>query len=335
MSEKSKDVVKRRMLTLLKMFYERTDEDNPMTSDEIIEYLKENEVPANKKTLRSDIALLEDAGIDIVTVSSKPNRYFWGDRTFEMPELKLLIDAVSSSRFITQKKSRELGKKLAGLASRYQQRDLQRNVYATNRVKAGNENIYYSMDKINTAINQHRKIAFRYTEYTAEKEIVYRNNGEIYVVSPFALFWNEDFYYLIGWSDKRSKVTTFRVDRMATPEVLAEIAVEQPDDFHLEDYSRAIFEMYSGETVTVEIECRNDLMKYVIDRFGESVQTRASGVDKFIVTVNVDLSPNFYAWVLRFGRDMRILSPERAADEMRQMLTEAMEGYAETGGNRQ
>lgn len=325
MSEYNKDIVKRRILVLLKMFYRLTDEEHPMTSFEIVDYLKDHGVPANKKTLRSDIALMVEAGLDIVTVASKPNLYFWGDRGFEIPELKLLIDAVSSSRFITQKKSRQLGKKLSTLASKNQQKELKRHVYATNRAKSPNENIYYSMDTINRAINSRKKIAFRYTEYTATKEMVLRNKGEVYELSPYALFWNEDFYYMVGWSDKHENVSVFRVDRLHEPHILKEKAVKKPDDFNLDDYSRQIFEMYDGETVEVKLGCKNYMMKYVIDRFGEDIDTKVVSKEYFEVTVDVALSPNFYAWVFKFGGDMRILSPTKAVEELKDMLHKLLE----------
>lgn len=325
MANENKDIVKRRILVLLRMFYELTDEDHPMSTDQIIEFLQDHGVGSNKKTLRSDIALLEDEGLDIVTITSKPNRYFWGDRGFELPELKLLIDAVSSSRFITQKKSTELVGKLSALASEPQRQELKRNVYATERVKSANERIYYTVDTINNAINQERQISFQYTEYTADKKVVLRNDGEVYVLSPYALFWNEDFYYVIGWSDKHENVSAFRVDRMHRPMILEEPAVPRPEDFRLEDYSRRIFEMYDGEAVTVRLECKDYLMKYVVDRFGEDVKVRPSQKGRFIVTADVQLSPNFYAWIFRFGGDMRIVSPDHARREMVGMLQSMLE----------
>lgn len=319
MASENKDVVKRRVLVLLQYLYEQTDEDHQITSDDLVSYLKDQGVPANKKTLKNDLDLMVDAGFDIVTVASKPNRYFWGNRTFEMPELKLLIDAVSSSRFITQKKSRQLGRKLSELASVNQKKELRRHVYATNRVKSNNEFIYYTMDTINEAINKHRQIAFQYTEFDGDKNKVLRNSGEIYELSPYALFWNEDFYYVVGWSNKHENVSVFRVDRLHKPTIMKAKAAKRPDDFDLDDYSKQIFEMYAGEEVKVRLECRNDLMKYIIDRFGEDVETKRSGEDYFIATVKVSLSPTFYGWVFQFGGGMRILSPKKAVNKIIEM----------------
>lgn len=319
MASANKDIVKRRILTLLQYLYEQTDEDHQITSDDLIEYLKEQGVPANKKTLKNDLDLITDAGLDIVTVASKPNRYFWGTRKFEMPELKLLIDAVSSSRFITEKKSRQLGQKLSELASVNQKKELRRHVYATNRIKTGNEHIYYIVDTINRAINDHKRISFKYIDYDGNKNQILRNEGEVYELSPYALFWNEDFYYVVGWSDKHGNVSTFRVDRLYNPEVTTIAAIKKPQDFDLDNYSRQIFEMFDGEEVKVRLECRNELMKYIIDRFGKDVETTRSGDDFFIATIDVALSPTFYSWVFQFAGKMRILSPQKAVSDIIEM----------------
>ena len=320
MNEKNKDVVKRRVLVLINYLYEYTDEDHQITSDELVAYLKDNGVPANKKTLKSDLDLMVEAGLDIVTVSSKPNRYFWGNRQFEMPELKLLIDAVSSSRFITEKKSKELTKKLSGLASVNQKKELRRHLHAAGgRVKPKNEAIYYTVNDINEAINKHKKIRFRYYEYDGEKNKVYRNEGNEYELSPYDLFWNDDFYYVVGYSREHENVSVFRVDRIDRVGIQADRAIKKPDDYDINDYSKEIFEMYDGETVRVKLECKNELMKYVIDRFGEDVNTKPKDEDRFIANIEVALSPNFYAWVFRFGGDMRLLSPKRAVNEIKSM----------------
>ena len=323
--EKNKDIVKRRIFVLLRLLYEQTDEDHQMTSDEIVEYLKEQKVPANKKTLKGDIDLMTEAGLDIVTVSSKPNRYFWGSRHFEVPELKLLIDAVSSSRFITQKKSEQLVRKLSGLVSVNQKSELKRHLYATNRVKTSNEAIYYTVDTINQAITQKRRISFQYTEYDGEKNMVLRNDGEVYELSPYALFWNEDYYYVVGYSEKHENVSVFRVDRLHKPEIAEAAAAPKPEGFNLDDYSKQIFEMYDGENVKVQIKCKNELMKYVIDRFGEDVKTRPLSDDEFTAEIEVALSPNFYAWVFRFGGNIKILAPEKAVDEITEMAKAMLE----------
>ena len=233
MADKSNDkVVKPRLLVLSKMFYELTDEAHPMNTFEIIDYLSEHGVPANNKTLRSDLKLLKDMDIDIVTVPGRPNKYFLGARLFEMPEIKLLLDAVASSRFITKRKSKELSSKLISLTSGNQRKQLVRHMYTTGRVKPGNENIFYYIDLINNAIELKKKISFSIIEFDGRKKKTLRNDGEVYVISPYAMYWNDDFYYVVGWSDKRDKMVANRIDRMEDPQILDEKAVKKPKGFH-------------------------------------------------------------------------------------------------------
>jgi len=318
---KEKNMIKSRMIVLAKMFYEHTDQDHPMTGQEILEYLKEHDVPANEKTLRGDIKLLQDLGMDIVKIVSRPNLFYWGERQFEMPELKLLVDAVSSSRFITKKKSSALGKKLAQLASESQRKELRRHIQATNRVKSENEAIYYSVNTVNEAIGRRKKIQFQYTEFGPDLKEVLRGDGEVYELSPYALLWNEDYYYVVGWSDKHENVSVFRVDRLYHPELLDEKAVKRPDDFNLDDYSKPIFDMFEGyDRVSVKLKVKNELAKYIVDRFGTKLETEQVSDDYFTVIVEVSLSPTFYAWVFQFGGEVRLLSPDKAVNEFRKMI---------------
>ena len=320
-----KNMVKARLLVLTKMFYELTDENHAMDTFEIIDYLAEHGVPANTKTLRSDIALLKDMDIDIVTVSGRPNKYFWGARLFEMPEIKLLMDAVASSRFITKSKSRDLSRKLASLTSKNQKTQLNRHMYTTGRVKPGNENIFYYVDLINTAIELKKKISFRIIEFDGRKKEVLRNDGEVYVISPYAMYWNDDFYYVVGWSDKRQKIVANRIDRIDEPQILNEKAAKKPKGFRVTDYSHKVFEMFDGEEVRVKLECRNDLMKYVIDRFGMKFETEPATSETTYCYVNVCLSPTFYGWVFGFKGGIKILEPTESVKEIREMAISVME----------
>ena len=317
---KDKNMIKSRMIILAQMFYEHTDQEHPMTGLEILDYLKEHGVPANEKTLRGDIQLLQDLGLDIVKIVSRPNLFYWGERQFEMPELKLLVDAVSSSRFITKKKSNALGKKLTQLASENQRKELRRNIQATNRIKSENEAIYYSVNTVNEAINRRRKIRFQYTEFGPDLKEILRGDGEVYELSPYALLWNEDYYYVVGGSDKHKNVSVFRVDRLYHPEILDEKAVKRPEGFNLDDYSAPIFDMFEGpERVSVKLEVKNELAKYIVDRFGTKLNTKQISDDRFTVVVDVSLSPTFYAWVFQFGGGMRILSPKKAVNGIMKM----------------
>ena len=311
-----KNMVKARLLVLTRMFYELTDENHPMDTFEIIDYLAEHGVPANTKTLRSDIKLLKDQDIDIVTVSSRPNKYFLGARLFEMPEIKLLLDAVASSRFITKSKSKELSRKLTGLTSSHQRKQLNRHMYTTGRVKPGNENVFYYVDLINNAIELKRKISFRIIEFDGRKKKTLRHDGEVYVISPYAMYWNDDFYYVVGWSDKREELGAYRIDRMEEPQILDEKAERKPKGFRVTDYSHKVFEMFAGEEVRVKLECRNDLMKYVIDRFGMKFDTEPASDETTYCYVDVCLSPTFYGWVFGFGGGIKIKEPEAAVEKI-------------------
>jgi len=258
---------KKRLLLILELLYRTTDEENPASTIDIVEYLDEKGFTIDRKTLKSDIALLLDMDYDIVTIKSSPNKYFWGDRTFEIPELKMLIDAVSSSRFITKRKSDELIKKIASLAGEAQYDNMKRHIVATSRAKSDNKKIYYIVDTITDAINQKKKIQFKYTEYNADREKVFRHDGEVYTLSPYVLYWNEDYYYVVGYYDKRDMVAAFRVDRLHNPKVIEERAVPKPKDFNVDDYANKIFKMFDGEDVMVELECENSLMKYIVDHY--------------------------------------------------------------------
>ena len=316
--------MKKRLLLLQKLFTEKTDEEHPVSTQEILKYLEENGIPTNRKTLKHNLDLLVSSGMDIITVVSKPNKYFLGDRGFELPELKLLIDAVASSRFITEKKSKQLIKKITGMGSASQKEELTRNIFPTSRAKSTNETSFYAVDAINEAINRKRKIAFKYFDYDARKKKVYRNGGEKYILSPYALIWNEDFYYVLGYYEARGNISTFRVDRIRETEVLSERAKAKPKGFKVDEYARRTFEMYDGEEATVRLECRADLMKYVIDRFGEEVKTTRLSDERFVATVDVALSPTFYAWVFQFRGGIKIVSPKNAVGEIKEMAEEVL-----------
>lgn len=319
------NMMKRRLLLILKMLYEETDENHPYTTNDILEKLEREGISAERKTLRSDLDVLIDAGFDIVFERSSPNRYFWGSRLFDTAELKMLIDAVSSARFITESQSRKLVSKLSSLAGKYQGDTLRRHLYVPNRVKRSNRKIMYYTDAITAAINRGKKITFQYSDFDAEKHHILRNDGETYILSPYALYWNDDYYYVVGWSDKHENISAFRVDRLYAPKVREEMdAVPAPKDFDAGEYSKQIYRMYSGPEVTVELSCLNEMMKYVIDRFGEDVQTEKENEARFKATVRVDLSPTFYGWVFGFGGKIRIDSPVQAKREYREMLIEGL-----------
>ena len=316
----SDNIMKKRLLMLIKLLQDHTDEDHPVSTRDIMAYYKENGMSSDRKTLDADIKLLQEQGFDLIKIKSSPNKYYIASREFELPELKLLIDAVQSSRFITEKKSRELSKKLAGLASAEQAKELDRHTGVNGRAKSTNEQQLYTVDTITKAINEKKKIRYQYQEYDGKKRKILRNDGEVYVLSPYMLYWNEDFYYVVGYSDKRECITAFRVDRIVNIEITDAKAVKKPKGFKVSNYSDSIFGMYSGPEAEVELECRNDLMKYIIDRFGEKIKVRPTENGTFLTTVTVELSPVFYGWVFQFGGGIRIKGPNTALSEYRVMM---------------
>ena len=294
---------KPRILYLLKILLEHTDEEHPLSTTQLIGILNEEYgISAHRTTITKDIAALVEYGLDIVTIHSTQSKYFVASRKFELPELKLLIDAVESSKFITKKKSETLIEKIHTMTSPGQVAKLKRNNYVVNRIKPDNEQIYYIIDAINEAINAGKQISFQYYDYTGLKKKVLKNKGEIYKLNPYKLLWCGDYYYVLGYSEKKSKVINFRVDRIASkPEILDKDIIPMPDDFDIENYTKEVFFMFSGEKVLVDLRCDNSLMKTMVDRFGEDVTTLAYDMTSFRVQTEVSASPTFFGWVFGFN----------------------------------
>jgi predicted DNA-binding transcriptional regulator YafY len=318
---------KPRILYLLRILEQYTDEEHPLTTKQLIEMLDEKyEISTYRTTIAKDIAALQEFGVDIVVIHSTQCKYFIGSRQFELPELKLLIDAVESSKFITSKKSDALIKKIHMLTSDGQVKKLKRNNYVSGRIKPNNEQIYYIVDTINDAINERKQISFPYYEYTGLKEKVLKNKGEIYTISPYHLVWNDDYYYVVGYSKKKEKIVTFRVDRIASqPDILSVDAVPVPEDFDIAEFTKQVFYMYDGEEVLVDLRCDNSLMKTMVDRFGEDITTLAYDENSFKMTARVSASPTFFGWIFGFGGKVQILAPESVKEQYGKMIVQASE----------
>ena len=317
-----------RLLYIMKYLWEQTDENHPVTIADIMTYLDGMNIKTNRKTVSDDIEQLQESGFDIVCNKSRQNQFFIGARTLELPELKMLVDAVQAARFITLKKSKELIDSLSALTSTYQAKELNRKLYVDGRVKSANENIYYSIDLLHAAINCGNKVRFQYYENTAEKKRVLKHKGQVYVFSPYDLVWYNDSYYVFGYSEgnNHDKVIKFRVDRMHKPSVIKEKAIAQPQNYNIATYCKKVFSMFDGDDCTVELQCENSLMKTIIDRFGSKVQTRTADCGHFITTVEVSASATFYAWVFMFAGKIKILSPSEVKDKYQQMLQHAIKG---------
>lgn len=313
-----------RTLLVLQYIWEHSDEDHQVTAKDIIAFLEENDISATSRTVKADVDQLIAFGIDIEINHSTQNRFYMYERNFELAEIKLLIDAVQSARFITDNKSKRLIKKLSAFASEHQQNELKRQLYVDKRIKTENDSGYYSVDSLHTAIQGKKKVTFKYVEFAPDKTKKEKHDGQVYVFSPYALVWNDDCYYAIGYSEapNHNKVVKFRVDRMKTLTVTDKSAVRKPKDFDVEDYFSQIFSMYDGPECDVEILCENDMMKHVIDQFGEKVKTNIVDNNHFLASVRVSLSPTFYAWVFSFAGKMIIKNPKEAIDGFKKMINQ-------------
>ena len=319
---------KLRPLYLAKILYEQTDEEHVLTTAQQIQILEERYgIKAHRQTIKAEIELLKQFGLDIEEVKSTQNRYNLFGRRFDTPELKLLIDAVESSKFITATKSNELVDKISSLTSTHIASTLRRNVSCEGRIKPGNERIYIIIDAINDAINNNKKISFQYFEYNVRKEKKLRRNGDPYVITPLHLVWNGDCYYMIGVYDYKHRLGSFRVDRIAKcPTILNEAGTAPPDSFNIDEHINTTFHMFSSPREEVELICDNDVMDSIIDRFGEDVTTYANDMTSFRALVNIAVSHVFYSWVFGFGGKVKIKGPESVKEKYAEMLTAAVKG---------
>ena len=319
---------KLRPLILGKILYERTDEDHFLTTAQLMEILEtEYDMKTHRQTIPGDIEVLRSFGMDIQEVLSAQKRYNLVSREFDIAEIKLLIDAVESSKFITRKKSEELVEKLAQLAGKNQADQLRRNIAVEDRVKKDNEKIYHIIDAINMAINAGRKISFQYFNYDVRKKPKLRNDGKNYTFSPHRLVWNGDFYYVLGVFERHETVGTFRLDRMVNrPDILEEDALPLPKEFDIGKFLNTTFRMYGSDFVTVDLICANDVMDAILDRFGNDVQTYAYDMEHFRVETDIAPGNGFYGWVFGFGGKVRINGPAEVKEEYTRRVHEAVEG---------
>ena len=315
---------KLKLLYLLRFLQRQSDERHPVTVADMIEELSQHDIAAERKSIYDDLETLRSFGADIVQQRGKQTGYYIGQRDFELPELKLLVDSIQSSKFITEKKTVSLIRKLENLASVHDARMLERQVYVRNRVKSMNESVYYNVDEISNAINRDRMIRFRYFEFTVEKERQYRRGGAGYVLSPFALMWDDENYYMLAWDAEEARMKHFRVDKMSAISTLetARQGKEAFRDTDMSAYSKKVFGMFTGQESAVKLRFANHLAGAVIDRFGKDVMLMRDGPDAFTVTVNVAVSPLFFAWVFGFGAEAEILGPEAVREQARDAARE-------------
>lgn len=308
---------KLKLLHIIRILEENSDENHPISTIDLIEKLDQIGIHSERKSIYDDIAKLCDFGYDIITVQNRlGGGYYLAQREFELPELKLLVDAVTSSKFVTTKKSRELISKLEKKVSRYDGGKLQRQVYVAGRVKTENESIYYSVDTIHEAIQENRKISFVYLDWSLNKELVPRANGNK-TVSPFALIWNDENYYLAAFDDTDRIIKHYRVDKMGSVTILEEkrTGKEQFDKIDLASYSNRTFGMFGGKEETVTLRFPNQLIGVVIDRFGKEVSLRSDGDSFFMIRTNIVVSNQFFSWVAGIGKAAQIIKPDKVRND--------------------
>jgi len=301
----------------MRILLDHTDETHMLSVNELISKLADMDIKAERKTIYDDIETLRQFGLDIVMGKSKSFGYYVASREFELPELKLLADAVQSSKFITERKTLQLIKKLEGFMSKHDAGKLRRQVYIQNRVKSMNESIYYSVDALHEAISEDKKISFKYSDYDVLKNQVFRRGGEPYIVSPAALTWNEENYYLIAHSDERKGITHFRVDRMSNVRKLPQSRCPDVAGFKLAEHSKKVFGMFSGSEADVKLRVNNKLIGGVIDRFGKDVIMIPDGDNHFTIRVRIALSPIFYGWLFQFGDLCEVHEPQSLKDDLK------------------
>lgn len=321
---------KLKMLYLVKIFTEETDENHALTVQQIIEKLDLCGVFADRRTLYDDFEHLRHFGFDIVKTAGGRNRYYHLEhRLFEIPELKLLVDSVQSARFITNKKSAELIRKLESLASRHDARQLHRQVTITGRIKTMNESIYYNVDRLHEAIALDLQIQFQYFQWNEHKEMVPRHNGKWYRISPWMLISDKDNYYLIGYDSNAGKIKHFRVDKMLTITIFGcrREGREQFREFNLPKYSNSLFGMFGGKETRVTLEASNDMAGIIIDRFGKEIHLIITDDDHFRTTVNVAVSNQFFGWVLSLGDGIKLIGPDWVTERLREEIRRLCRKY--------
>ncbi len=319
-----------KMLYLVKILSEETDDNHALTLQDIKYRLDTYGVNADRKTLYSDFSELEKYGLEIIKEQDGRNvRYHLATRTFELPELKLLVDAVQSSKFITEKKSRQLIKKLESLVSIYEAQHLNRQVLITGRIKAMNESIYYNVDMIHEAINADRQIRFQYFQWNVNRKQELRKNGEWYQISPWCLMWDDENYYMVAYDACDRKIKHYRVDKIIRLSItaLAREGKQEFKEFDAAKYTKSLFGMYGGNLKRVALEARNEMAGVLIDRFGKDIVIIPQDEQHFTAYVDVIASRHFLGWIISLGDGVRIVGPEDVVEMMKSETVRLSQQY--------
>ncbi|MBM6896008.1 WYL domain-containing transcriptional regulator [Pseudoflavonifractor capillosus] len=317
---------KRKLMVLARFLLKHSDEEHPVTLGQLQEELERWDAPAERKSIYNDMEQLRQLGLDVQTRRGVGGGWFIGQRDFELAELKLLVDAVQSSRFLTQKKSNALIHKLESLASVYQARQLQRQVYVDRRIKTMNESIFYNVDQLHGAIAANKVISFLYFEINMYKERVYRRGGGQYRVTPYGLIWDNENYYLAGWDHTQGEVRHYRVDKMQDIQFTGERGKER-GSWDLEGYTRRHFGMYAGRPCQLRLRCAAALAGVFLDRFGQDIMLVPQDKGHFTVTLDLVVSPPFWGWLFGLGEQVEVLSPGWAVEEFRDRMARVAAVY--------
>ena len=321
---------KSKLYRLAQIMLEKTDEEHYITMSEIMEGLAEYNITADRKSIYTDLRDLSVLGIE---VEGEPvgNRYHYHvvSRTFELPELKLLVDAIQSSKFITERKTNALIKKLERLVSKYEAMKLQRQVYVSGRIKTMNESIYYTVDAIHNAISENKKIRFQYFQWNVKKEMELRHNGTWYHISPWGLSWDDENYYLVGYDSDAGQIKHYRVDKMLHIQMSGEKreGKERFKKLDMADYAKKSFGMFGGEEQKVKLRVENSLAGVIIDRFGKDVMMIPEDESHFTVNVDVHVSNQFLGWIFSLGEGVKIVSPDEVLERMNREITRLLRQY--------
>lgn len=320
----------RKLFYIVRILMEKTDDSHGITMPEIIKELEKYDITAERKSVYEDLRRLEDLGIDVISErEGKGYLYRIGSRQFELAELKLLVDAIQSSKFITENKSRELIGKIETLCSEHDAKKLHRQVFVSGRIKTDNEAIYYNVDAIHHAISDNKKITFIYTQWNAKGELVPRKGGKVYDISPWALSWDDENYYLVGYDSEEKKIKHYRVDKIRKIHCSEEEreGKEYFEQFDMAAYAKKNFSMYGGEEIRVKLLMKNELAGVAIDRFGKRVTMIPYDDAHFTVNVNVYVSDQFIAWVFALGEGAKIIGPEPVVEKAKAFIKRLMAQY--------
>ena len=325
-----KDNQKKKLLALREVMLHYTDEAHGLTIPEIQEHLKDYDIEADRRTLYEDLLLLEEFGLEVCNERYGRGTKYWVEaREFEVPELKLLIDSIQASRFITEKKAMELIRKMERLCSKHQAAELQRGVVIVDRIKNMNESIYYNVDAVHAAISRDSKIRFKYFSYNVKAERKYHYNGKIYDESPYALVCSDDNYYMLAYSKERNIIKNYRVDKLADVQITGEPREGRDvfEQYDLKRFSRHSFGMFSGKDVKVTMRFSHRFANAVVDRFGKDVFMRPVDEKWIEVVAPVVVSPMFFRWLYGLGAEAYIVGPQEVREEMKKHLLEVSKLY--------